>query len=111
MESSSFLILLNRGKTKNGTTCQFNNVTGRFCSKANHGSPHRLWVSYKQLNPLADGLSADGAGLERGAALDAGGVSTLEDQFDVVVDADGAGDSLLHLPVSRLQLLQQVVLL
>lgn len=79
--------------------------------KANHGPLHRLWVSYKQLNPLADGLSADGAGLERGAALDAGGVSALEDQFDVVVDADGAGDSLLHLPVSRLQLLQQVVLL
>lgn len=65
--------------------------------------------SYKQLNPLADGLSADGAGLQRGAALNAGGVSALEDQFDVVVDADGAGDALLHLPVTRLQLLQQVV--
>lgn len=38
-------------------------------------------------------------------------MSALEDQFDVVVDADGAGDSLLHLPVTRLQLLQQVVLL
>lgn len=67
--------------------------------------------SYEQLNPLANGLPADGAGLERGAALDAGGVSALEDQFDVVVDADGTGDPLLHLPVSRLQLLQEVVLL
>lgn len=67
--------------------------------------------SYEQLNPLADGLTADGAGLQRGAALDAGGVSALEDQFDVVVDADRAGDPLLHLPVARLQLLQQVVLL
>lgn len=38
-------------------------------------------------------------------------MSALEDQLDVVVDADGAGDSLLHLAVARLQLLQQVVLL
>lgn len=38
-------------------------------------------------------------------------MSALEDQLDVVVDADGAGDPLLHLPVARLQLLQQVVLL
>lgn len=67
--------------------------------------------SDKQLDPLADGLPADGAGLERGAAIDAGGVSALEDQLDVVVDADGAGDALLHLAVARLQLLQQVVLL
>lgn len=38
-------------------------------------------------------------------------MSALEDQLDVVVDADGAGDALLHLAVARLQLLQQVVLL
>lgn len=38
-------------------------------------------------------------------------MSALEDQLDVVVDADGAGDALLHLPVAGLQLLQQVVLL
>lgn len=67
--------------------------------------------SDKQLDPLTDGLPADGAGFERGAAVDAGGVSALEDQLDVVVDADGAGDPLLHLAVARLQLLQQVVLL
>lgn len=67
--------------------------------------------SDEQLDPLADGLAADGAGLERGAAVDAGGVSALEDQLDLVVDADGAGDSLLHLPEAGLELLQQVVLL
>lgn len=67
--------------------------------------------SDEQLDALADGLPADGAGLECRAAVDAGGVSALEDQLDVVVDADGAGDPLLHLPVARLQLLQQVVLL
>lgn len=38
-------------------------------------------------------------------------MSALEDQLDVVVDADGAGDPLLHLAVARLKLLQQVVLL
>lgn len=68
-------------------------------------------TSDEQLDPLADGLSADGAGFEGGAAVDAGGVAALEHQLDVVVDADGAGDALLHLPVARLQLLQQVVLL
>lgn len=67
--------------------------------------------SDKQLDSLADGLPADGAGLERGAAVDAGGVSALEDQLDVVVDADGAGHALLHLTVARLKLLQQVVLI
>lgn len=67
--------------------------------------------SDKELNALADGLSADGTGLEGRAALYAGGVPALEHQFDVVVDADGAGDSLLHLTVPRLQLLQEVVLL
>ncbi len=68
-------------------------------------------ASDEQLDPLADGLPADGAGFERGAAVDAGGVAALEHQLDVVVDADGAGDALLHLSVTRLQLLQQVVLL
>lgn len=71
----------------------------------------RCASSDKQLDPLADGLSADGAGFERGAAVDAGGVAALEHQLDVVIDADGARDALLHLPVARLQLLQQVVLL
>lgn len=56
--------------------------------------------SDEQLDALADGLPADGAGLESRAAVDAGGVSALEDQLDVVVDADGAGDPLLHLPVA-----------
>lgn len=112
-ESSRFLVRLKGGTTKKGTIYGFKHGTRRFCSKAGR----RCIVfggarfSYEQLNPLADGLPADGAGLERGAALDAGGVSALEDQFDVVVDADGAGDPLLHLTVSRLQLLQQVVLL
>lgn len=63
------------------------------------------------MDALPDGLAADGAGLERGAAVDAGGMSALEHQLDVVVDADGAGDALLHLAVAGLQLLQQVVLL
>lgn len=67
--------------------------------------------SDEQLDALADGLPADGAGLESRAAVHTGGVSTLKDKLDVVVDADGAGDPLLHLPVARLQLLQQVVLL
>lgn len=65
----------------------------------------------KELYTLANGLSANGTGLECRTALYAGGVSTLKHQLDVVVDADGAGDALLHLSVSRLQLLQKVVLL
>lgn len=70
-----------------------------------------MLVSDEELDPLADGLAADGAGFEGGAAVDAGGVATLEDQLDVVVDADGTGDALLHLTVAGLQLLQQVMLL
>lgn len=76
-----------------------------------HPEPRGQKSSDEQLDALADGLAADGAGLERGTAVDAGGVSALEDQLDVVVDADWAGDPLLHLTVARLQLLQQVVLL
>lgn len=38
-------------------------------------------------------------------------MATLEYKADVAVDADGAGDALLHLAVAGLQLLQQVVLL
>lgn len=38
-------------------------------------------------------------------------MSALEDQLDVVVNADGTSDSFLHLAVARLQLLQQIVLL
>lgn len=101
LESSRFLNFTEE-RNKNGATSELNNVAQLFCPKLTHG-PQRF--SYEQLNPLADGLSADGAGLQRGAALNAGGVTALEDQFDVVVDADGAGDSLLHLPVARLQLL------
>lgn len=67
--------------------------------------------SDEDLDALADGLPADGAGLERGAAVDAGGVAALEHQLDVVVDADGTGDAFLHLPITGLQLLQQVALL
>lgn len=67
--------------------------------------------SDKQLDPLTDRLPADRAGLQCGAAVDAGGVPALEDQLDVVVDADGTGHPLLHLPVARLQLFEQVVLL
>lgn len=67
--------------------------------------------SDKQLDPLADGLPADRAGLKRGAAVDAGGVPALEDQLDVVIDADGTGHPLLHLTVAGLQLFEQVVLL
>lgn len=63
--------------------------------------------SDKKLDPFADALAAYGAGLEGGAALHAGGVATLKHKLDVVVDADGASDALLHLPVA----LQQVVLL
>lgn len=80
-------------------------------SLSSFGPRRTAWSSDEQLDPLPDGLPADGAGLERGAAVDAGGVSALEDQLDVVVDADGAGDALLHLSVAGLQLLQQVVLL
>lgn len=67
--------------------------------------------SDKQLDPFAYGLPADRTRLKCGTAVDAGGVSTLENQLDVVVDTDGAGYSFLHLTVARLQLLQQVVLL
>lgn len=107
LESSRFLNFAQE-RNKNGATSELNNVAQRFFPKSTHGPQP---FSYEQLNALADGLSADGAGLQRGAALNAGGVAALEDQFDVVVDADGACDPLLHLPVARLQLLQQVVLL
>lgn len=84
---------------------------GLQCTAAPHHSQQPHPGSDEQLDALSDGLPADRAGLERGAAVDAGGVAALEDQLDLVVDADGAGDALLHLPVARLQLLQQVVLL
>lgn len=53
-----------------------------------------------ELDPLADALAAYGAGLEGGAALHAGGVAALKHELDVVVDANGASDALLHLPVA-----------
>ena len=89
-------------------------MTGRCRSLGVPPFPHPLWVveklreqrsSDEQLDALADGLPADGARLECGAAVDAGGVATLEHQLDLVVDADGAGDALLHLTVAGLQLL------
>lgn len=68
-------------------------------------------TSDKKLDPLADALAAYGAGLEGGAALHAGGMAALKHELNVVVDADRASDTLLHLPIARLQLLQQLVLL
>lgn len=59
-----------------------------------------IYASDEELDPFADGLPADGAGFESGTAVDAGGVAALEHQLDLVVDADGAGDALLHLPVA-----------
>lgn len=53
-----------------------------------------------KLDPLADALAAYGAGLEGGAALHAGGMAALKHKLDVVVDADGTSDTLLHLPVA-----------
>lgn len=74
-----------------------------------------MWVSActsdKELDPFTDALAANGAGLEGRATLHAGGVAALKHELDMVVDADGASDALLHLPVTWLQLLQQVVLL
>lgn len=69
-----------------------------------------MHTSDEELDPFADALAANGAGLEGGAALHAGGVAALKHKLDMVVDADGASDALFHLPVARLQLLQQVVL-
>lgn len=75
------------------------------------GQSQSLCSLDKELDALANGLSADGTGLERRTALYARGMSTLEHQFNVVVDADRTGDALFHLSVSGLQLLQKVVLL
>lgn len=83
------------------------------------GKQRRTWgrgggseaSSDKDLDPLPDGLAADGAHGEGGAAVWARAVATLEHQLDLVVDADGAGDPLLHLPVAALQLLHQLPLL
>lgn len=69
-----------------------------------------MHASDEELDPFADALAANWAGLEGGATLHAGGVATLKHKLDVVIDTDGASDALLHLPVTRLQLLQQVVL-
>lgn len=64
----------------------------------------------EDLDPLADGLPADGADGEGCAAVRAGAVAALEHQFDLVVDADRAGDALFHLPVAVLQLLHELPL-
>lgn len=67
-------------------------------------------ASDEDLDPLPDGLPADGADVEGCAALGTGAVATLEDQLDLVVNADGAGDALLHLTVAALQLFHQLLL-
>lgn len=64
--------------------------------------------SHEDLNAVADGLAADGAGAESGAAGRARAVAALEHQADVAVNTDGASDALLHLPVAALQLLHQL---
>lgn len=56
----------------------------------------------EDLDAVADGLAADGAGAESSAAGCAGAVAALEHEADVAVDADGAGDTLFHLPVAAL---------
>lgn len=56
--------------------------------------------SNEELDPLSDALPAYGTGFESGAALHAGGVAALKHELDLVVDADGASDALLHLPVA-----------
>lgn len=63
---------------------------------------------HEDLDAVADGLAADGAGAERRAARRARAVATLEHEADVAVDANRAGDALLHLPVAALQLLHQL---
>lgn len=63
---------------------------------------------HEDLDAVADGLAADGAGAERGAAGRARAVAALEHEADVAVDADRAGDALLHLPIAALQLLHQL---
>lgn len=65
----------------------------------------------EDLNPLPDRLPADGADSEGCAAVWARAMSTLEDQFDLVIDANGAGDALLHLSVAVLQLLHELSLI
>lgn len=65
----------------------------------------------KDLNPLPDSLPADGAHSKSCAAVWARAMSALEDQFDLVIDANRAGDALLHLPVAVLQLLHQLPLI
>lgn len=64
----------------------------------------------EDLNPLADSLPADGADSEGCAAVWARAMSTLEYQFDLVIDANRAGDALFHLPVAVLQLLHELPL-
>lgn len=58
--------------------------------------------SHEDLNAVTDGLAADGAGVKRSATRRARSMAALEHQADVAVDADGAGDALLHLPVAAL---------
>jgi len=65
----------------------------------------------KDRNPLPDSLPADGADSEGCAAVWARAMSTLEDQFDLVINANRAGDALFHLPVAVLQLLHELLLI
>lgn len=66
--------------------------------------------SNEDLDPFADSLSADGAHRQGGAALQARPVPALEDQFDLVVNTDGARDALFHLPVTVLEVLHKLLL-
>ena len=63
---------------------------------------------HEDLDAVADGLAADGAGAERRATRRARAVAALEHEADVAVDANWTGDALLHLPVAALQLLHQL---
>lgn len=65
----------------------------------------------KDLDPLLDSLPADGADGKGCAAVWARAVSALEDQFDLVIEANRAGDALFHLPVAVLQLLHELPLI
>lgn len=65
----------------------------------------RAGPSDEDLDAVTDGLAADGASAERRTTGCARAVAALEHEADVAVDADRAGDSLLHLPVAALQLL------
>lgn len=75
------------------------------------GEKAREQSSNKDVYPFPDSLSADGADGEGRAALQAGPVPTLEDQFDLVVDTNGTCDPFFHLAVAILKVLHQLLLI